>query len=125
MELRLFEYGQRLLHQRRNLLASEPGESLGGRLYREALRGGTQALAQPVGALLAGQRADLVVLDQNAAALAGKRGDAILDAALFGPSRGLVRDVMVGGSWEVQEGRHRARDMLLRAYRATLRELTA
>jgi formimidoylglutamate deiminase len=125
MELRLFEYGQRLVHRRRNLLTSRLGESLGGRLYRAALAGGAQALAQPIGAIAPGYRADLVVLDHNAASLAGKRGDLILDAAVFGPTQRLVRDVMVAGQWQVREGRHEAHELLKRNYQSTLMELLA
>ena len=33
----------------------------------------------------------------------------VLDAAIFGPCRRPVRDVMVGGRWIVRDGRHRAR----------------
>lgn len=125
MELRLFEYGQRLIHQRRNLLASTAGESLGGRLFRGAAQGGAQALAQATGAIAVGHRADLVVLDAETAALAGKQKDAILDSAIFGPSRALVRDVMVAGLWAVQDGHHRRHDELQRNYSATLKELLA
>jgi formimidoylglutamate deiminase len=120
MELRLFEYGQRLVHQRRNLLASVPGESLGARLVRGALAGGAQALGQPIGALAAGRRADLIVLDATSAGLFGRKGDQLLDAAVFAPAARPVRDVMVAGRWEVREGRHHARAPLLERYRATL-----
>ncbi|MGH6949008.1 MAG: formimidoylglutamate deiminase, partial [Kiloniellales bacterium] len=41
-ELRWLEYGQRLLHRRRNLLAEGPGGSVGARLYKAALAGGAQ-----------------------------------------------------------------------------------
>ena len=124
-ELRLFEYGQRLRHERRNVLVHEPGVSLGGRLYRAALAGGTQALAQPVGALAVGARADWVVLDGDDAALVEQQGDGLLDAAIFGPARRPVRDVMVGGIWQVREGRHAQSEVSLRRYREVLRRTMA
>jgi formimidoylglutamate deiminase len=125
MELRLFEYGQRLLHQRRNLLSSVPGASVGAGLFRAALSGGAQALAQPIGRLAPGARADLVVLDGNAPALAARAGDALLDAAIFAPAPRLVMDVMVGGRWVVRKGRHERRENAQQAYCQTLAELLA
>lgn len=122
-ELRWFEYGQRLRLQKRNVLVKELGASLGGRLYRAALAGGAQALAQPVGALVVGQRADWVVLDTADPALAEQQGDGLLDAAIFGPVRRPVRDVMVGGVWQVRQGRHAQAEISLARYREVLRRL--
>ncbi len=124
-ELRLFEYGQRLRQQRRNVLVREPGVSLGASLYGAALAGGAQALAQPVGALTVGQRADWLVLNSEDPALAEHQGDALLDAAIFGPTRAPVRDVMVGGHWQVRDGRHRQAGQSLVAYRAVMQRLLA
>ena len=58
-------------------------------------------------------------------ALAGHRGDRWLDAAMFGPARRPVRDVMVGGRWRVREGRHPQAEATFARYRATLRRLVA
>lgn len=122
-ELRLFEYGQRLRHQRRNVLVSELGASLGGRLYRAAQAGGAQALAQPIAGLAVGQRADWLVLDLDDAALAEQQDDGLLDAAIFGPARRPVRDVMVAGQWRVRESRHPQSAFSLARYRALMRRL--
>lgn len=122
-ELRLFEYGQRLRQQRRNVLVSELGASLGGRLYRAAQAGGAQALAQPIAGLAVGQRADWLVLDVDDAALAEQQDDGLLDAAIFGPTRRPVRDVMVAGQWRVREGRHPQSAFSLARYRALMRRL--
>ncbi len=125
MELRFFEYGQRLKSERRNVLVREIGASLGGVLYRRAALGGAQALAQPVGTLAVGQRADWVVLNTDDAALTEQQGDGWLDAAIFGPARRPVRDVMVGGVWRVQQGVHPESAASLARYRATLKRLLA
>lgn len=124
-ELRLFEYGQRLKHERRNVLGLNPGKSVGGSLYRAACAGGAQALAQPIGALAAGYRADFVVLNRDDPALVEQTNDGLLDAAIFGPVRNPVRDVMVGGIWQVREGRHRRREQVAARYREVLRRLLA
>lgn len=123
LELKLFEYGQRLRFERRNVLAKGIGDSLGGHLYRSAAAGGAQALAQPVGSLAIGLRADWLVLDDRDPALAEQRGDGLLDAAIFGPARQPVRDVMVAGRWVVRDGVHAGSEASIGRYRAVMKRL--
>ncbi len=123
-ELRWLEYAQRLTARARNLLARD-GTSLGGSLYRWSLEGGAQALGRPIGRLAPGCRADLVVLDPEVPALLGKQEDGLLDALVFAGNVNPVRDVMVGGRWAVEHGRHRERDAVFESYRKTLESLTA
>jgi formimidoylglutamate deiminase len=123
LELRLFEYGQRLRLQRRNVLAAAIGDSLGGQLYRTACAGGAQALGQPIGRIEMGHRADWVVLNTDDPAMAEHSGDGLLDAAIFGPVRAPVRDVMVAGRWQVREGRHALAAASLARYRAVMKRL--
>jgi formimidoylglutamate deiminase len=123
-ELRWLEYSQRLVHRRRALLADEGG-SVGARLYGGALAGGAAACGRPIGALAPGHRADLVVLDGDHPALLGGEGDRLLDALIFSGNTSPVRDVMVGGRWVVQEGRHEAEEDVLKVYRAAARELAS
>ncbi|MGE0117939.1 MAG: formimidoylglutamate deiminase [Dongiaceae bacterium] len=126
-ELRWLEYGQRLIHRRRNLLAvgGNQSPSVGAGLYRAALAGGAQALGRPIGRLAPGCRADLVVVDADKPALFGKSGDLLLDALVFAGNDNPVRDVMVGGRWVVAEGRHVAEDVVVKRYRAALAQLMA
>jgi formimidoylglutamate deiminase len=123
-ELRQLEYSQRLAQERRNVLAP-PGESAASHLWRTACMGGAQALGQPVGAIAAGKRADLVTLDMSDPALAGLSPAAALEAAVFGPARERVRDVMVAGHWIVRDGRHPQRESVNTRYLATLKTLLA
>ena len=92
-------------------------------------RGGARwragAWAGATGAIAPGCRADLVVLDADDPALAEQAADDVLDAAIFGPCRAPVRDVMVGGAWVVRDGHHRDEDAIFARYRATLRTLAA
>jgi formimidoylglutamate deiminase len=121
-ELRQFEWSQRLLHRRRNVLAGarSPERSIGTALWTMAAQGGAQALGQPVGAIAAGRRADLVVLDPDEPALAGHAAADVLDAAIFGPARRPVRDVMTAGVWIVRAGVHAQADRTLARFRAAL-----
>ena len=43
--------------------------------------------------------------------------------ATFAGNRNPVRDVMVGGTWLVEEGRHRDRDAVLAGYRGVMAAL--
>lgn len=123
LELRLFEYGQRLKLERRNVLALAIGNSLGGQLYRTACAGGAQALGQNIGQLAEGFRADWVVLNGDDPALAEQSGDGLLDAAIFGPVRAPVRDVMVAGQWQVRDGVHAQGEASLKRYRGVMKRL--
>jgi len=105
-ELRTLEYGQRLIHRRRNVLGG-PAQSTGRRLVEFALTGGAQAVGRPVGALAPGKRADLVVLQPD-----GLHDDRVLDAWLFSADNSAIKSVYCGGVPVVQNGRHVARDAI-------------
>ena len=118
-ELRLFEYGQRLSHRGRNLMAGAEGASTGETLYRAALAGGAQALGQPVGAIAIGQRADFVVLDVLHPAF-GPKPENWLDSYIFNAGCSAINTVITGGTIQVDHGRHKARDAVVARFRQTL-----
>ena len=89
------------------------------------MRGGTQALARPRGGIVTGARADLIVLNPEDAAFAGLPVDALVDAAMFGPCRQPVRDVMVSGRWVVRDGHHPREAETLTRYRSEMLRLNA
>jgi formimidoylglutamate deiminase len=122
-ELRWLEYGQRLTRRKRNLVPAKSGQSIGAKLWRAALAGGAQALAQPIGAIAPGCRADFLALDRHHPALAGRAADALLDALVFAGGSAAIRHVMVGGRWVVREGRHPAEERIAEGYRAAIRRL--
>jgi len=122
-ELRQLEYGQRLRHHARNVLAGEAGQSTGRRLYDGALAGGAQALGRRIGALAPGRRADIVVLDADHPDLAGRHDDAWLDAYVFVAGGGTVQTVLVGGVTLVNEGGHHARATIEERYRQVVTRL--
>lgn len=121
-ELRSLEYSQRLRDRRRNRLAP-PGGSVGRTLLDRAAKGGAQALAQPIGAIRPGGRADIVTLDAGHPSLAGKSGDALIDGWIFASARSPVQDVYAGGRRVVEAGRHIAREPIAERFRATMRGL--
>jgi formimidoylglutamate deiminase len=123
-ELRQLEWSQRLACGERNVLATDVA-SVGERLWSAAAAGGAAAAGRRAGAIAAGMRADLVTLDGDDPALAGLPHETLLDAAIFGPCRRPVRDVMVGGRWVVRDGRHAGADDALARYRAALARVAA
>jgi formiminoglutamate deiminase len=121
-ELRMLEYSQRLRRHTRNVFAHE-GESTGTRIYAQACEGGAQALGRDIGAIEAGRRADIVVLDAGHADVTSI--ESALDAYVFVAGEALVTSVMVGGEVVVAEGRHRKRDDIAARYRKTIERLSA
>lgn len=105
------------------MLPAAVGTTIGTSLWTGAARGGAQALAQPVGTIAVGQRADLVVLDTRDPALTDQGHDDVLDAAIFGPCRNPVRDVLARGRFVVRDGRHVREEAVFARYRATLARL--
>ncbi|KTS70650.1 N-formimino-L-glutamate deiminase [Pseudomonas oryzihabitans] len=105
-ELRWLEYGQRLRDQQRNRLVGARQPNVGHQLFEQALQGGAAALGQEIGALAVGRRADWVVLDGADPYLSSAPAEAVLNRWLFAGGDRQVRDVMVGGRWVVQAGRH-------------------
>ena len=122
-ELRWLEYGQRLAGLRRNVAADRREPSTGASLWREALVGGAQASGRRIGGLVAGHRADLLVLDDQAPELAARSSGQLLDTLVFAGNRNLVRDVMVGGRWVVRAGAHLAGERIAGRYRQVAQAL--
>ncbi|WP_207536631.1 formimidoylglutamate deiminase [Sabulicella rubraurantiaca] len=112
-ELRLLEYGQRLLHRARNVLARGEGSSTGASLYKAALAGGAQASGRALGRIAPGARADLVWLEPGSE----------VDDYVFVSGARAIRRVMVGGRVVVEESRHHARDRTAKRFRAVMERL--
>ena len=118
-ELRLYEYGQRLFHRGRNMLAPAPGTSTGAALFGSALAGGATALGASAG-IAVGHSADLVTLAADHPCLIARSDDALIDGWLFAARRGAIDCVWRHGVKLVSGGRHHAREAIVRRYRAAL-----
>ncbi|MBN8751318.1 MAG: formimidoylglutamate deiminase [Variovorax sp.] len=118
-ELRILEYGQRLVLRSRNALASPAVPSTGRRLFDGALLGGSQALGV-AGGLAVGAPADLVSLKADDNALVCRRHDQWLDAWVFAGGRSQVDCVWRAGRKLVVAGQHLEREAIGRRYRQTL-----
>lgn len=123
-ELRLLEYGQRLLHRRRNVLAEVNAPVIADRLFSQAVIGGAAATGRRVAGLAVGQRADFVVIDRDAPNVDPNNSRHLLSALVFCEHGGQpVRDVFVGGSKVIDNGQHALQVTALHDYRAALAEL--
>jgi formimidoylglutamate deiminase len=125
-ELRLLEYGQRLLRRERNVLASQRTAQVADRLFQGALEGGARATGRAVGALERGARADWLVLDAGHPNLAEQTSATWLSSVVFCEhGETPVRDVAVGGEWVVRDRRHRDEARHYADYRHALSRLLA
>jgi formimidoylglutamate deiminase len=123
-ELRLLEYGQRLVQRQRNVLASERTPQVAERLYDAALDGGAQASGRAVGALAPGRRADWLVLDAEHPSLVGRKPESWLAGVVFcehGASP--IAEVHTGGRCVVRDGRHEDETRAYAAYRDAVAQL--
>ena len=121
-ELRTLEYGQRLRDRGRNLLAPA-GRSVGRTLLEAAAAGGAQALQQPMGAIVPGNRADIVTLQAEHSALVGKCGDDLVDGWLFAAGRSPVASVYAAGKRVVENGRHVSAEGIARRFAPVMQRL--
>jgi formimidoylglutamate deiminase len=125
-ELRLLEYGQRLVRRERNVLAASSQTKVADRLFDAALRGGAHATGRHVSALEAGARADWIVLDADHPNLAEQQPETWLSSIVFCEHGDTpVRDVYTGGERVVEQRRHRDEARLYADYRAALARLTS
>jgi len=124
-ELRWLEYGQRLAHRRRGVAASGTTPSPGLALYQGAVAGGARASGRRIAGLVAGERADFVVLDAAAPQLCARGPDDLVDALVFAGNANPVHDVYVGGTRVIADGRHAHEAAIQVAYRAAAEHLAA
>lgn len=123
-ELRLLEYGQRLLHRERNILASSAQPIVAERLFDAAAQGGAQASGRAIGVLQVGNQADFLVLDADHPHLAEQSPASWLSGVVFSES-GInpIRDVYVGGRQRISNRCHPDEDAVFARYRKTLTQL--
>jgi cytosine/adenosine deaminase-related metal-dependent hydrolase len=123
-ELRWFEYGQRLKERSRNVVQSREGGSTGEALYAAASAGGAQALAQPIGEIAPGKRADFVVLDTSHPSLAAMKPAQWIDGYVFVAGATAIAQVYVAGKRVVDGGRHVRRDAIAARFVQTMKRLS-
>lgn len=124
-ELRLLEYGQRLVQRQRNVAAT-PELSAGssaGRLFGSVVAGGAAAAGLALSSLVPGARADLVVLDTESPGLRGIPSEHMLDALVFASDAPAISAVWVAGRQVVRDARHVAHGSITTAFAAAMKAL--
>jgi formimidoylglutamate deiminase len=122
-ELKTLEYSQRLRDKSRAALATS-AKSTGRVLLDAANAGGAQAGERNSGAIAIGKWADLIGLDNDNQWLCNRSGDALLDSMVFGGwGQACITDVWSAGRHCVKEGRHCAREAIVRNYKTTMQQL--
>lgn len=122
-ELRLLEYGSRLRERRRLISTSPEHPGTGAFLWSAAAKGGARALARKTGSLKVGNKADFLALDGQHPALCAAKDSDILNALVFGPSTGAIRDVYVGGVRVIEAGHHDKEEEITARYRKCVARL--
>jgi formimidoylglutamate deiminase len=124
-ELRWLDYGQRLALQQRNVSAApamgQPATA--ARLFDAVLAGSARAAGHARWGLVAGARADLLVVDETAAGVLGVPASHILDALVFATDAPALREVYVAGRRVVAEGKHVDEAVIARRFAAVMAEL--
>lgn len=116
-ELRWLEYGQRLLHRKRNVAAA-PGQqdATAARLFDAALAAGGTAAGASRWGLVSGARADALVIDTRSPAQLGIPPTHRLDALVFSGGEPALREVLVAGEVVLRDGRHRNQEVIVDAF---------
>lgn len=124
-ELRWLEYGQRLSLQRRNVAAlpARHAGSTAERLFEAALSAGGPASGQKAWGLVAGARADALVLDTQSPGMLGMPASHTLDALLFAADRPVFKDVYVAGRHVIANGRHREQSTIASRFTQVMQSL--
>ena len=104
-ELRWFEYGQRLVQQKRNRLYSEQQPHIADHLFAKALQGGNQACDVQLG-IRVGHRADFMVWDKTEPFVHSSQSKDLLNRWLFALSNNPIKDVYVAGSAVITDRQH-------------------
>lgn len=122
-ELRWLEYGQRLQRLQRNIFAGKLHPNVGANLWREACRGGAQALGRKHGGLKVGARADMVTLDTEHPLLIGREEDTLIDSLIFSGNSSLFCQVISGGQWLIRDGHHAREEEIGARFKQAIKEL--
>ena len=123
-ELRLLDYGQRLVsHKRNTFYSSKSGDS--GRFgFEESLFSGRAAMGQPSTNLFAvGQVLDAVIIDATHPLIAASSTENLLSTYVYAGDSSFNLGTMVNGQWKVVSGAHREKASIAKGFVSALKEL--
>lgn len=122
-ELRWLDYIQRLMHQRRNVLCIEPGNS-GEVIFQETYCSGSRAMGNwDAGIFKKGSYFDCVVIDAKHPLISSSSSINRLSTLIYACSSNALMGTMVHGRWVVKGGVHPDQENIYRRFKQCLKKL--
>ena len=118
-EARLLEMHERLHIEKRTVLSRVEGDEPAWYCLDAATKFGARSLGLETGELAKGLWGDLCAFDMDDPHLVGLDDDSLLAGIIYSADSRAITDVMVGGRWVVEQGRHPKREESATAFRAT------
>ncbi len=118
-DARELEYHLRLQRSERNVLAprnNSEASALATRLFDCATANGAASLGFDGGTLKPNAPADFFTIDLDDPTVAGASQEDLLSSILFSSGRLAIKDVVVGGSTIVSDGRHASHENIIRTF---------
>jgi formimidoylglutamate deiminase len=123
-DARELEYHLRLKCLERAVLAPDANqESLATRLLTAATQAGAESLGAPGGSLEPGRAADFFTVDLSHRSIAGADASSLLSNIVFSAEPAAIREVYVGGTQVITDGRHAQEDDIIRRFTAVQHRL--
>lgn len=123
-ELRLLDYGQRLISHKRNTFTSVDNGDSGSFGFKHALHGGRMAMGNTQKAFFeTGDKLNAVVMDSNYPLLASSGPSKWLTTFTYAGDAISVLGTISNGKWVVRQNRHEVGEEITRAFLKALSEL--
>lgn len=123
-ELRLLDYGQRLIsHKRNTFYLPKQGDS-GFNALKMAWTAGRKAMGQPAQYFFAvGQPLDAVIMDAEAPLIAASGTQHLCNTLVYSSDSAHQLGTLVNGKWVVKNGQHLHKETITATFVKTLKEL--
>ncbi len=123
--MRLLDYGQRMIEKKRNIFSRRPGSESGEELIKMIGLGGREATAYKgkVGHFKKGSFFDGILIDKDHYHLAAKPTGKILSAFVYGCGRDAIKSIYTSGKKRLEGGKHLNRNSYKQDYVDTLKKL--
>lgn len=123
-ELRLLDYGQRLISHKRNTFTSPSNGDSGAFGFENALRGGRMAMGNAKKAFFeVGDKLNAVVMDSDYPLLASSGPSKWLSTFIYSGDSSSVLGTITNGQWVTRQNRHEKSEEITRAFFNALTEL--
>ncbi|NMH28164.1 formimidoylglutamate deiminase [Flavobacterium silvaticum] len=123
-ELRLLDYGQRLIsHKRTTFYKPNLGDS-GFNAIKMSWNSGRAAMGEkPSDFFEVGKPFDAVVLDADSPLVASSSVKNLCNTLIYASDRSNLLGTMVGGEWKIERNQHRSEHKILESFTSTLKNL--